>query len=104
MAVSRSVMETGLVQGVDEEITYVLTTTPWGSSPSSVSVVALDITDGERTVCTTSVLSGSASVSGDAITLPVLKSLTESHRYRIEVKFTSGVNIFEPYFIVTAEL
>ena len=38
----RKVKESPLVQGVDERIAYTLTTTPWGSSPSSPSVVVKD--------------------------------------------------------------
>jgi len=99
----RQVLQRDLVQGEDEEIVYSITTTPWGSSPSNVSVVAYDVTYGQRTEVTSTVLSGAASVTGDVITLPVLADLTEGNVYRIEVKFTAGGQIFEPYFIVAAE-
>jgi hypothetical protein len=35
--------------------------------------------------------------------LPVLKSLTAGNVYRVEVKFTSGSNVYEPYFDILAE-
>lgn len=103
MAVSREVKESPLKQGVDEQIAYTLTTTPWGSTPTAVAVAAYDITDGTRTLVTSTVLSGSASVSGNVITTPVVKSLTAGYVYRIEIKFTSSGNIFEAYLILNAE-
>ena len=102
MAVSREVKESPLLQGTDEQIAYKLTTTPWGSSPGSVAVTAWDITT-TRTEVTSTVLSGSASTSGDVITTPVVKSLTAGNVYRVECKFTCSGNIFEAYFIINAE-
>ncbi|MCB0128705.1 MAG: hypothetical protein KDE58_40850 [Caldilineaceae bacterium] len=92
-------------QGEDEQIRYSVTTTNYGSSPSSVSIVAKDITDAHNpTVVTGSVLSGSASVSGDVITLPLLHSLTAGHKYKIEVMFTdSNSNVWEPWLEVWAD-
>jgi len=98
----RQTKEQGIVQGVDEEVVYMLTTTPWGSAPIGVSVKAYDMSDPWTDVSAT-VLSGSPSVSGDVITLPILKSLTEGKRYRIEIKFTAGGNVFEAWFEVGAE-
>ena len=89
-----------VTQGADEELYYTVTTTNWGSSPSSVSVVAKD-PDGTDVSAT--VLSGSASVSGDVITLSPLKSLTRDHVYRVEVKFTAGGSVWEPYFPVICQ-
>ncbi len=102
MAVPRKVKESPLRQGIDEQIMYQVTTTPWGSSPSAVAVAAYDITTGRDDV-SAAVLSGAASVLGDVITTPVVKSLTVDHRYRIEVKFTCSGNILETYFEVNAE-
>ena len=92
-----------VTQGEDEQLVYSVTTTNWGSSPTSVSVVAKDVSDSNTDVSAT-VLSGSATVSGDVISLPTVKSLTAGSRYRIEVKFTSGGSIFEGYFLIDAEL
>ena len=102
MAVARQVKESPLVQGLDEQIAYQITTTPWGSSPGSVAVTAFDVTT-DRTDVTATILSGAASVLGDVITTPVVKSLTIKHQYRIEVKFTCAGNIFETWFILEAE-
>ena len=95
----REVVEGIQYQGVDEQIIYSLTTTNWGSNPTAtVSVKAYDVTDDYTDVSGT-VLSGSASVSDDVITLPKVKSLTLGHLYRIEVQFTiTGVGTpFEAY-------
>lgn len=104
MAVIREVKEGIQRQGVDEKIAYKITTTPWAASPTSVVVKAYDITvDGVRTDATSTVLSGSASVNGDVITLPLLQALTYGKTYRVEVQFTVAGNLFETYFIVKAE-
>lgn len=101
--ISREVVEGAQLQGVDEKITYSLTTTPWGSSPASITVVAKDLTSDSADVTSAVFPAGSASASGDVITLAPLTALVAGHRYRIEIKFTSGVNIFEAYFEVQAE-
>lgn len=102
---SREVKESPLVQGADEEIIYTLTTTPWGSTPTSVSVKVYDISvAGTKTdVTTTNMSTNSPTVNGDIITLSPLKLLTAGKRYRVEVKFTSGGSVFEPFFHVDAE-
>ena len=53
---------------------------------------------------TTTVLSGSASATGDVITLPKVKSLTLGHLYRIEVQFTvtGSATPFEAYVQIEA--
>ena len=101
---TRAVQESPIVQGEDEIITYDLTTTPWGSSPTNVTVKVYDITDGAETDVTTTIIpTGEASVSGDVITLPPLRAMTVGHRYRAEIKFTAGGNTLEAYCIIEAE-
>ncbi len=90
-------------QGTDEQIIYSITTTSWGSTPTSVTYKVYDVTGGSRTDATITTMTGDATVSGDVITLPALKGLTVNKVYRVEVKFTSGSNIFEPYFVINAE-
>lgn len=90
-------------QGNDETIIYSVTTTPWGSTPTNVSVKAYDVTGGTRTDVTSTVLSGNATVVGNVITLPALTGLTAGKGYRVEVKFTSDGNTFEPYLEIEAE-
>lgn len=75
------------VMGEDEAITFTLTTTNWGSSPTSPSMV---VKTSEGADVTATVTSGSASVSGDVITLPKISGLTAGTLYRVEVKFTTG--------------
>ena len=103
MAVSREVKESPLYQGADEQIVYTLTTTPWGSTPTSTSMVVKDMSADLADVSAT-VTTGSMSTSGDVVTLSTIKSLTAGSRYRVEVKFTAGGSIWEPYFIIEAEL
>jgi len=93
---SLAVKESPVEQGRDEQISYTLTTTPWGSTPTSVLVTAYDAMESFKDVSST-VLSGSPGVIGDVITLPVLKSLTMGHNYRVEIKFTTGGNIEETH-------
>jgi len=89
-------------QGVDEQIAYSLTTTTWGSTPSTITVEAYDESADYADVSST-VLSGTASVDGDVITLPTLKSLTDGHKYRVEIKFTVGGNVLEAVVPVQAQ-
>ncbi len=86
-------------QSADEELAYRITTTNWASTPSNPSFAAYDLTTG-GTVTSTVFPSGTASLNGDIITLPSLKSLSKGHTYRIEVKFTAGGSIWETYFRV----
>ena len=96
----REVVEGIQYQGTDEETPYKITTTPWGSSPTSISAKAYDESVGED-VTTTVYPTNSPSAAEDVITLSLLKSLTLDHTYRVEVKFTdSSSNIWEPYFRV----
>ncbi len=98
MADARECKESPLIQGKNEQIIYTLTTTPWGSSPTSVSVVVKDTEDDSNVSAT--VLIGSATVAGDVITLPTLKNLTLNHNYRIRVKFTINGQVTEAFIIV----
>lgn len=99
---SREVLEGKQYQGEDESIAYTLDVSAIGSSPSSVSVVVKDVTNG--TVVTSTVMpTGSPSVSGNVITLPALKLLTAGVLYRVEVMYTISGNILESYFYVQGQ-
>ena len=102
--VLRAAKESPYVQGVDEQIPYEITTTPWGSSPTGVSVVAKEVTNALFDVTATVFPVNSPTVSGDVITLSVLRSLTAEKVYRIEVKFTTGTTVWETYAEVRAEI
>jgi len=90
-------------QGIAEEFVYTDTTTKCGSSPTDPSVVAYDVTTTTWIDVSSTVLDGSPSVSGDVITLPKVKNLTVDHRYRFEVTYTIGSNVFVDYFLVVGE-
>lgn len=98
----REVAEGIQYQGEDESIAYTVDVSAIGSSPSSVSVVVKDVTNG--TVVTATVMPTNVpSVDGDVITLSPLKSLTAGVLYRVEVKYTLSGNVLENYFIVQAQ-
>jgi len=75
-----------------DSITYTVDTDPYGGSPSNVAVTAKNLTTGATV--TSSVLSGSAPVTADTITLPAIGSLIPNNTYRIDVQFDSGGNTF----------
>lgn len=99
MATSLEVVEGLLYQGATEEIIYTITTTPWGSSPSSPVVVAFDEGSGSDVTATVFPVN-TPTAALEVITLSPMKALTKGKTYRVEVKFTSGSNKFEPYFRV----
>ena len=103
MPETREVLEGRLVQGAEEIIYYTLTTTAWGSSPSSITIKAYEVTGGAYTEVTSTVLSGSATVAEDTITLPRLQNLEMGKLYRVEVKFTCNANVFECFFEVEGQ-
>jgi hypothetical protein len=100
MTLSLEVKEGQQLQSADEEIAYSITTTPWGSSPATISAKAFDIDQGETDVTTTVFPTNTPTAVGDVITLSALKALTKGRTYRVEVKFTAGGQVFEPYFYV----
>ena len=100
---SREVVEGPQVQGVDEAVAYSIDTANWGGSPSSVSAVVKQVSDGTD-VTSTVMAPNSPSVATDTITLSPLDTLTEGERYKVEVKFDISTDTFECYFFVIAEL
>jgi len=104
MTVNREVVESPMPQGIDELVAYTLDTAQWGGTPTSPSVVVLDITSDAFTDVTSTVMpTNSPTVSDDIITLSALKELTAGSKYRVEIKFTVSGNVFEAYGIVTGE-
>lgn len=100
--ISREIKESPLpAQGIDEKIAYSLTTTPWGSTPTSVVVKLKTWPDGKDV--TTEHTSGSASTAGDVITTPLIIGLENGIHYRLEIQFVSSGNIFEAYGFVDGE-
>jgi len=96
----REVIQGTMFQGADEALIYTITTTPWGSTPTSISAAAFD-EYADLAVTATVFPTNTPTATGDVISLSPLKALTVNHSYRIEVKFTdSGANIWEPKFLV----
>ena len=102
-AVSREITEGRQLQGEDETVVYTLTTTPWGTSPSSESAKIFEIDGDTYTDKTSTNMTGAASAAGDIITLPGIHSLTAGTLYRVEVLFTCSGNTFEAYAEIQAE-
>lgn len=91
-------------QGVQEEIAYTLTSTPWGSSPTLASFAVLDTTSSQPgTDVTTTVAPGTPTIVGDVITTPLIKDLTVDHIYRVELGFRCGAQKFVAWFELEAE-
>ena len=103
---TREIKEGTQYQGTTEEVTYSLTyPSSWGT-PTAPAVTAYTVneTTGALTDVTSTVLSGSASVLGQVVTLPEMKSLTADVLYRVVVTVTSGTNLFTAWAHVRAEL
>ena len=91
---SRCIKESPIYQGEDEQIAYTLTTTPWGSSPSSPVVTVKNAAGEDKTSDFTD---GNASASGDVITTPTILDLVDGAQYRLEIKFTVSGNVEETW-------
>lgn len=92
-------------QGADERVAYSIDTSTWGGTPTNVTatVKTINLDDTFTDVTATVMPTNSPSVAGDIITLSLLRGLTAGVRYRVEVQFTSGGNLYEPYFVVLGE-
>lgn len=71
-----------------DKLAFPLDTSEYGGSPTSVVVVATNLSTGFDV--TSQVLSGSASVSGDIINLPTVQNLVARNEYAIDIQFVSG--------------
>lgn len=99
MASIREFRESPWEQGIDEQIAYRVTTTPWGGGSSSPAVTVTlngeDVTD--------AVTEGNASGDGDTITTPVIQGLTAGNTYRLEVRWTTtDGRVLEAYGYIKA--
>lgn len=101
MSIIRRIIESPLDQGEDERVAYALTTTPWGSSPSSASVVLKSYPD--MVDVTSTLMTGLTSVVGDVITSPIVHSLVPGTVYRIEFEFVVSGNTVEAYALIRGE-
>ena len=82
--------------GEDETIVFTLTTTPWGSSPSSPSAKIYEINGDTLTDVSDDCMTGSAAAVNDVITLPAI-NCTAGTDYRVEVQFVVSGNTFEAF-------
>lgn len=92
MANRREILEGRQEQGAEEEITYTLTVpATWGTPTGTPTVKAYtySVDVGYTDVTATVIPAGSASVNGQVITLPEIKSLSDGVYYRIEIKFNT---------------
>ena len=101
----RRFIESPLEQGVNEEIAYPITVpTTWGTSDfSSITCSLYEDPSGDNTDRSSTMLSGSASSSGQVITTKTVEGLTAGYDYRLVVKFTTSEgNIVEAWGIIRA--
>lgn len=98
----RELTNSPVTQGVDEKIAWPVTVLT-GHTPTSIVPTVKDLSDDNAVVTDDVMPSGSASAVANVITLPLLQGLTVGHRYRVEVKYNNGTEVFEPWFIVKAE-
>lgn len=79
-----------LTQSTTEEIPYIIDCAAWDTTPTSPVVDSvIDETSGTD-VKATVMPSGTPSVTGSKIILPLLKSLTLGRNYRPEVRYTGS--------------
>jgi hypothetical protein len=96
--INREIVEGDQYVGLNESPRFKLTTTNWGSSPTTVSVFSYSYnkTTQVYTLNTSTIFpSGSASVSGDVITLPALVPQAVGDMYEVHIKFTAGGSVWE---------
>ena len=99
----REIKEGNQYQGADETIVYTLTTTPWGSTPSSTAAKIYTVIGDTLTDVTSTNMTGATSVTGDIITLPTITALVAGTLYRVEIVFTCSGNVFEAFAELQAE-
>lgn len=98
---TRQVIEGQQAQGKDESIQYAITVSP---APASIIGVYVYNSKALNTdIKSTHMPTGSASFVGSVITLPLLTALVLGQVYRVEVRYTDGTNIIEPYFLVSCQ-
>ena len=99
----REIKEGKQYQGEDETIVYTLTTTPWGSTPSSTAAKIYEVDGDTLTDKTTTQMTGATAVTDDIITLPAVTALVAGTLYRVEIVFTCSGNVFEAFAELQAE-
>ncbi len=102
----REITEGEQIVGLDETPIFTLTTTNWGSTPTSVTVTSAkyDSSADTYTDNTSAVFaSGSVSIAGDVITLKPMSPQAVGDIYYIEIQFTSASSVWEAFAWVRVE-
>lgn len=95
----REVLEGIQQQGDAEGLIYDITVTNWGTAPTSPAMVVTRVSDSADV--TSQVSTGSASASGNVITLPKISGLTAGVQYIVTVTFTvTGFGPGECWFYI----
>ena|SRR3990167_117379 len=100
MAKRREFQQSPILQGVNERVAYTLTTTPWGSSPTSVVVKIYNPKNEDKSSTN---LTGTVSVVGDVITAPLVISLLCDVQYMLTILFVCSGNTFEAFGYIIGE-
>lgn len=92
-------------QGQNEEVIYRFKTLPWGGTPTNISVEAILVSDGTDKTTAVFPTNSPSVVDTHTISLSPAKGsgMTIGERYRINVLFTAGGNVWELYGLVDAE-
>ncbi len=98
----RSVVVTGSPerQRPDERIPYELTIDSSYTSPSDPVCKLFDVSGTTETDVSATKLSGSASITGQVLTSPLVIALEAGKSYRLEFQFVSGGGTYEPYLMI----
>ena len=99
----REIKEGLQYQGADETVVYTLTTTPWGSTPTTTAAKIYEVDGDTLTDKTTTQMTGATAVTDDIITLPAVTALVAGTLYRVEIVFTCSGNVFEAFAELQAE-
>ena len=97
---TRAVRENQRPQGTAEEIAYYVDTAPWGGYDSDKATTILG-PNGDDVSATH--LSGVTSEVGGVITTPLVIDLGVGHKYRLQILWKKGANIFQAYCDILGE-
>lgn len=90
-------------EGTDDARAWIIDVSNQTTDPTSPTVPrVIDLSTG-KDVSSTVMPSGSASVSGNYITLPLLTALTPEHTYKVYVSWTDGSETKSTVFYVFCE-
>jgi len=97
----REVIEGPQVQGKDERIRYFLDIGQWASWPTNIS--ARIYTTAGTDVTETKMTGKAHLIDATTIALPYISNLVAGEQYRVEVRFSEGGQVYEPFFIIQGE-